>query len=150
MKDNTHLFTLRIKAGPSVNRNISGRDMIIIHAYEGRMRDPSPNHNRIDIEVRQGGKAVFTRESELLYCGLPAQYSTDGIHAKELVLALVGMKPGDTDSEYFACYSPGQLAWATRYGEELDMVRQFRYCDPEGNVVEPKGRRLRDKNGDVR
>lgn len=145
------LFTLRIKAGPSyaaLKRNEIKNGMIIIHAYEGKGDSMRPYHNRIDVEVRQGGRIIFPKGQ--LYCGLPSQYSTDGIHAKELVLSLVAMKPGDTDGEYFADsslargsararpspYTDAQLAFARTYGEELDLIRQMRYCDDSGNVRE--------------
>jgi hypothetical protein len=50
------------------------------------------------------------------------------------------MKPGDTDPDYFKDYTPEQIAFVEKYGEELDCVRQFRYCDANGNVRERKSR----------
>jgi len=30
-------------------------------------------------------------------------------------------RPGDTDAEYFSDYTPAQLEWVDRYGEELGL-----------------------------
>jgi hypothetical protein len=49
-------------------------------------------------------------------------------------MALVAMHPSDgngVDNEYYADYTPAQIAWVEAHGEALDMVRQDRYCDPE-------------------
>ncbi len=37
------------------------------------------------------------------------------------------MKPGDTDSDYFANYTSAQLAFASTYGDELSMTAEERY-----------------------
>lgn len=113
-----HLFTLRVRA-------FVGEPMIIIHAYDANHRD-STGHNRIDVEVKQGGKVIFKRGDT--WCATAAHTSIDGTEAKELVMGLVAMKPGDTDDDYFKGYSAEQLAWANKYGEHLDCERQFRYC----------------------
>jgi hypothetical protein len=44
------------------------------------------------------------------------------------------MRPGDTDRDYFADYTPEQLAWAEQHGEALSIEREARYCDANGNV----------------
>ena len=116
------LFTLKINVGKD--------PVIVIHAFEGEWQ--SGNHTKIDVEVRQGGKVVFPRGT--LYCGIPGHSSIDGNYAKEAVLSLVAMKPGDTDREYFADYTPEQLEWAERYGDDLSAIGQLRYCDENGNV----------------
>lgn len=96
---------------------------IIIHAYD-------TEYPRIDVEVRQGGKVIFPRGS--LWCGVPRgmPFASDDIQARELVMSLVGTKPGDTDADYFEGYTPEQIAWAERYGEEIDIERMCRYIDP--------------------
>lgn len=45
------------------------------------------------------------------------------------------MKPGDTDEGYFESYTAAQLAWALQFGEDIDLERQARYCDPETGEV---------------
>ncbi len=75
---------------------------------------------------------VFPRGA--LYCGVASGHTIDGIDARELVMSLVSMKPGDTDSEYFESYTPDQLAWAEKHGEALSIEREYRYCDRNGAV----------------
>lgn len=119
-----HYFTLRVKLHDGT---------CVIRAYDGgRGRFGG---ERIDVEVRMGGRVIFPLGA--LYCGTPAcgGMTVDGRRAKELVMSLVAMKPGDTDSEYFDSYTPEQLEWANRYGEELSCEREARYCDENGNVL---------------
>jgi hypothetical protein len=126
------LFTLRVRLYRDDSR------MIVIRAYDathgpgdgmpGRPIGPH-GHHPIDIEVRHGGKVIFPRG--FLRCGVNAYTSIDGIEAKELVMSAVAMKPDDTDEDYFAGYTPDQLAWAEAHGEALSCERDARYCDPE-------------------
>jgi len=119
-----NLFTLRV-------RPRTDRPMIVIRAFDGN-HVGSYGHTRIDVEVRMGGEIIFPRGAT--YCGVPRGTTIDGIEAKELVLSLIAMKPGDTDPEYFASYTPEQIAFAREYGEALDLERECRYCDDNGNV----------------
>lgn len=121
MSDLNQCFTLRVKHHDG---------MIVIRAYDDLGWD---NAGRIKLtcEVRQNGQVIFERGK--LYCALHA--SSDGIKAKELVMSLVAMRPGDTDADYFADYTPDQIDWASQYGEELSYERECRYCDPETGSV---------------
>lgn len=92
----------------------------------------SMGHMRIDVEVWHAGVCVFPRGAT--YCAVPRWTRIDSNDAKELVLWLVAMKPGDTDSEYFEAYTADQLEFAGNYGEEISMVREERFCDENGNV----------------
>lgn len=127
-EDLNRLFTLRVPA-------FKGEPMIVIHAWDANHVD-STGHARIDVEVRQGGKVIFARGDT--WCAVNGSTSLDGIAAKELVMSLVAMKPGDTDADYFAGYSADQLEWCERYGEHIGCERYFRYCDENGSV---KGRK---------
>jgi len=128
-----YLFTLRVPI--FYNGKTS---TVVVHAFEGGCQ--APNHTRIDVEVRMNGKVIFPRGAT--WCGIPGNHSVDGIHAKELVLSLIAMKPGDTDPDYFKDYTEDQLEFVERYGEELNMARLDRYCDPEtGEPRMPKRRR---------
>jgi hypothetical protein len=123
--DLNHLFTLRVavrRTGP----------LVVIHAFDGNHTGPH-GHSRIDVEVRLGGRVIFPRGAT--WCGVPAGTCMDGIEAKESVLSLVAMKPGDTDEDYFADYTPEQLAFAEEYGESISLERETRYCDPETGSV---------------
>lgn len=106
-------FTLRL-------RPFRDRPTIMVRVWD----DAYP---RLDVEVRQGGKAVFAKGE--LWCGLPrcGGKSSDGEDARRLVCDLIGMAPGDTDAEYFAGYSEAQLAWAREYGEAVRAEGEVRY-----------------------
>jgi hypothetical protein len=126
------LFTLRVSIDP-------WKPLVVILAFESMAPVPWHNsHTRIDVEVRQGGKVIFPRG--VLYCGIPNGQSTDDVFAKEYVLSLVS----ETDSAYFKGYTPEQLAFANTYGDELGMIREWRYCDENGNVRTSR-KRLLDK-----
>lgn len=126
--DPNYLFTLRVQV-------FRGDRLIVIHAFDGNQgANYSPTHNRIDVEVRQGGEVIFPRGAT--WCGIPNGHMIDGVYAREAVLSLVAMKPGDTDSEYFESYTDRQSAWAGRYGEHLSCEAQYRYCDENGAVRE--------------
>ena len=123
------LFTLRVCV-------FASEPLVVVNAFEGRdagrgrMGD---RHNRIDVEVRQGGRVVFPRGA--LYCGLPTFKSIDGPDARELVLLLVAMTPPcfghcDTDADYFADYTSEQLAWAERHGDGVSYAAS-RYAPKE-------------------
>jgi hypothetical protein len=126
--DPNYLFSLRVPVF---------RGIVLINAFESIK---APSHARIDVEV--SFRQIDDRKSHIifphgqLYCGLPNQYPLDGIRARELVLSLVAMRTGSADPDYFEDYTSEQLAFAEQYGEELDCVRQFRYCDANGNVRE--------------
>lgn len=130
MNNSKRLFILKIHRS-------NGQD-VYISAFEGEKGFYSSGHNRIDIVVRHMGRTrlltIFPKGQ--LYCRLPRGMPINGIAAKEMVLACVSMKPGDTDGEYFHDYSRVQLAWAKRYGEEIDMFRLDTYCDPETGECE--------------
>ncbi len=116
------LFTLRV---PTSDGNV------MIKAYDGG--NSRYGGWRIDVEVKHKGKVIFPLGA--LYCGTPPAggMSIDGLAAKELVMWLVGMKPGDTDKEYFESYTTHQIEWAQRFGEEISCERESRYCDENGN-----------------
>ena len=117
------LFTLRVCV-------FASEPLVVVNAFEGRNagRGGMGSHNRIEVEVRQGGRVVFPRGQ--LYCGLPTFKPIDGPHARELVLSLVAMKPGDTDEDFFAHYTPEQLAWVDRNADGVSYAAS-RYAPKE-------------------
>ena len=128
--DPSHLFTLLVR----VTDPHDGYSFIRINAFDALRPSMGPNHNAIEVEVCHKGKVIFPRGQ--LHCGLPANHATDGKHAKELVMSLVAMAPGDTDPDYFANYTTAQLCWVNRYAEHIGMVREDRFCDETGEVRE--------------
>jgi hypothetical protein len=122
-------FTLRVRPF----RSAADARAIMIRAYDDLVPGwDSAGRVRLTVEVRHGGEVIFPKGQ--LTCALHAE--SDGIKAKELVMGLVAMKPGDTDRDYFADYTPAQLAWCEQYGEAIDLERMVRYCDEDGNVKE--------------
>jgi hypothetical protein len=103
---------------------------IVIRAFDDLGWD-SAGRVKLTCEVRHGGRVIFPRGQ--LTCALHG--TSDGIRAREMATYLVGMKPGDTDADYFADYTPEQLAWAEEYAEHVHIAGQNRYCDETG---EPK------------
>jgi hypothetical protein len=125
-EDSNHLFSLRIPV----------RDAhVVIHAFEAR-GGPS-SHTRLDVEVsaESGPFHGIVFERGMLYCGIPGHDTIDGAAARECVLALVAMKPGDADSEYFEGYTEDQRDFARNYGDDLSMARET-YCDENGRMRE--------------
>lgn len=131
--DPSYLFTIRFKLSSGT---VTMRAWEVFPFLSDGTRNPAfrdgDTHTGIDAEMSHGGAVVFPRGST--WCGMPAGSTIDGNEAKELVASLFAMKPGDTDEEYFANYTPEQLAWAETFGEELSMLAQDRYCDENGTV----------------
>lgn len=93
----------------------------------------SGTHQRIDVRARvlwtENGKrrSATTFKRGDTYCGIPYHYCTDSKEAKALVLALLAMRPGDTDDDYFADYTDEQLAFAHAYSDDITCERMRRY-----------------------
>lgn len=136
-------FTLRIR----LYRPEHDPRLVTITAFDGHNpNDPSETGGwrsgwdsagrvKLTCEVKHGGKVIFPVGR--LHCALHG--SSDGIEARELVMSLVAMHPsagGGEGEDYYADYTPEQLAWVEAHGEALDMERMHRYCDEDGNVRE--------------
>ena len=121
-----HLFTLRVRLS-------SGR-ILTVHAFEGRAYYPYSSHTRLEIEAvltapGQRREQLWERGTDLgaMYVGIPGHEIIDGDYAKEAVLSCLALRPGDTDADFFAEYTPAQLDFVSTYGEELSMVVSDRY-----------------------
>jgi hypothetical protein len=56
-------------------------------------------------------------------CGVAPSDAIDSDAALVSVLGWLTLKPGDTDSDYFAAYSPEQLAWCeSNEAEEISLI----------------------------
>lgn len=119
---NSKLFTLKLR--------MYDGNRVVIDAHEGPYTYSETGHTRIDVRARAGAAGKPLREVfpfGATYCGVSRYNSIDGKAAKELVLSLVAMKPGDTDAEYFECYTPEQLDFVESYGDEITMIKESRY-----------------------
>lgn len=119
--DPTHLFTL--------HAHLSG-GFVTIHAWDANVIGEVTWHQRIDAELwfhprGQARTCVFPRGAT--WCAVNRWTSLDGNAARELVMSLFAMKPGDS-------YTPEQRAWAEANGEELNIEREYRFCDEKGRV----------------
>lgn len=97
---------------------------------------------RLTCEVKHGPRVIFPRGQ--LVCTLAPGWATDGIAAREHIMALVGMAPdagGGEGEDYYDDYTPEQVAWANEHWEALGCAREARYCDENGNVRGTRGRR---------
>lgn len=52
-------------------------------------------------------------------CGPSPDMSDDGDAAVDLAISCLSIRPGDTDAEYFADYTPEMLEFCTAHGESL-------------------------------
>ncbi len=114
------LFTLRL--------TISGGCRVTIRAFEGP--HDGRNHTTLFCElwkgsIRRGARPLFNREQFTV--GIPGHQTIDGDYAKAAVLSLFALKPGDTDSDFFADYSEAQLSFVECHGEEIAMIQFDRY-----------------------
>lgn len=129
MEDLNLAFTLRIRLfRDDLTNGIQINRTIIIRVYDDLGWDTA-GRVKLTCEVKMEGKVIFPKGQ--LHCALHG--TSDGIKARELVMSLVAMKPGDTDRDYFDGYTPAQLEWAEKFGELLSMEREFRYCDKNGD-----------------
>lgn len=130
MNDPNVAFTLRI---PLFGRG-KGKTLVIV-AYDDLGFDYR-GAVQLTCEVRHGGKIIFPRGQ--LTCALSPGKTSDGIHARELVMSLVAMAPdagSGVDDDYWEGYTPEQIAWVNEHWEALDMERSDRYCNPEDGSV---------------
>ncbi|MCC6808570.1 MAG: hypothetical protein IT381_14185 [Deltaproteobacteria bacterium] len=121
--DPAWVFTLRVAGG------CQGESPIVIRAFEV-FDHPDRTRDYLTVEVRQGGSVIFERGQ--LWTGSPVRGWRDGLDghaARDAVLSLVAMAPGDTDPEFFESYSDEQRAWAVEHGQWLTLERERRYAE---------------------
>lgn len=78
------------------------------------------------------GKSTTIFKREDFYPG--RGQCTDSDDAVEGLMGFLTLRPGDTDREYFADYTPAQLEFAQNHAEALACVVADRFCDENGNV----------------
>ena len=139
-QDLSVLFTLYV----ALTNKEHGNARLAIRAFDANHTDPRTGHQRIDVEailyendprcpLRARTRRVIFKRGDT-YCAVPRGTTLDGNEARELVMSLVAMKPGDTDDEYFEHYTEEQIAFVERYGDDIGCERERRYCDENGGV----------------
>jgi hypothetical protein len=76
---------------------------------------------------REDGKTPigyrFYHDDQLVFEGddiaVPAGQTLDGDQTVRGVLGFVALGPGDVEADYFARYTPAQLAWRDQHAEDL-------------------------------
>lgn len=72
----------------------------------------------------EGGKRMHVLDQRF---AMGMGQTDDGDDAMRAAITAVAMKPGDTDAEFFADYTPEALAFVTEHGENMAMVAYDRY-----------------------
>lgn len=117
------VFTLRVR--------LPVKGSVYIRAYEGPVCSRY-GHTRLFCELSSfnpAGMGLWTKlfPRSDFYVGIPSHQCIDSDDAKECVLSLFALKPGDTDDEFFEHYTPEQLAFVEENGEWLSYVAGERY-----------------------
>lgn len=66
--------------------------------------------------------------------GCSPLHAIDGNDAVVGLMTFLTLRPGDTDSDYFANYTPVQLEYCSQHAEALYCEVQARFCDENGRV----------------
>lgn len=91
-------------------------------------RTKAPNHNRLGYRLSIGrladqnaigNPAVWKVLFEGEDFGSPAHLSVDSDETVKGIMSFLTLRPGDTDREYFADYTPAQLAYCSEHAEAL-------------------------------
>lgn len=73
----------------------------------------------VTYRLTHDGEVVFPEGADF-HCSPLNSPDDDGTVAA--ILSFCALKPGDTDPDYFADYTPAQLAWCRRFGDELALL----------------------------
>ena len=66
-------------------------------------------------------------------------HAMDSNHALVELMGFLTLRPGDTDTEFFANYTPAQLDYCNQHAEALGYEVNRRFCDENGRVIESGG-----------
>jgi hypothetical protein len=86
-------------------------------------RDRFGTRTTYDYAVLHNGEAVMTK-SGLSVPGEAGDPKHDRF-ALESALTYASLKPGDTDDDYFDGYTPEQIAWVEKYGDDLSYLEEY-------------------------
>lgn len=100
------------------------RSFVTIRAFDTYRTNPQTGHSYLRCELVFNGKKIFNDGR----VGIPSHKSIDGADAKEGVVSLFCLKPGDTDQDFFEDYTEEQLQFVTEHGEALYCAK----CDRWG------------------
>jgi hypothetical protein len=82
------------------------RDGFTLKLWDTHRRDSYGKHV-LAYKLLDGGRLIFKGDD--FHCS--PLHVVDSLDTVEGLLAFLTLRPGDTDSDYFALYTPRQLAW---------------------------------------
>lgn len=89
--------------------------------------DSNKGHHRLRYELRQhdaGKTAVIFSGSDF---GCSPMWCIDSDESIAAILGFLTLRPGDTDAEYFADYTPEQIAFCDQHAESLSCEAMNRF-----------------------
>ena len=95
-----------------------------LHRIGGRIRlwDSGRTDRRgqtvLAYDYTQGDDVVFTGSD---FAGSPI-HADDSVETAASLLTFLSLRPGEVEAEYFAEYTPAQVAWRDAHAEELSLV----------------------------
>lgn len=124
--DPAFLFELRVRLAPDLGEKAKFATVRAFEAPIGKQAHRfTSGHTTIEFELVVAGSVLWPRGSTTI--GTPAHVSVDGDEAKALALSLFELRPGDTDADFFADYTPEQLAFVERYSDSFWCARTERF-----------------------
>ncbi len=85
---------------------------------------PAPQDDRRHPERHTPIGYRFYHDDQLIFegddIGVPAHQSLDGDQTVRGVLGFLALRPGGVEPDYFAGYTPTQLAWRDQHAEDLE------------------------------
>ena len=93
--------------------DVEGSDLRI-SVWDTARRDRR-GQSYLGYSLMHGREEVFAGED---FAGSP-RHADDSDETLAGLLGFLSLRPGDTDAEYFDSYTPSQLAWADRCGEQV-------------------------------
>ena len=99
--------------------------------WDGTQRRNYVRYRLTMTESKYTPKMRFRRVSTVLFAGddySPSpMHSIDGDDAVEGLMGFLTLRPGDTDPDYFAGYTPEQMAFCEQHAEALSCDAMFRF-----------------------
>lgn len=89
-----------------------------------------------DLVMIENGTETVLFEGDGADSGLHTHAAPLSNEAIESVMGFLTLRPGDTDDEYFAKYTPAQREYAEAHAEMLSCEVQAMFCDENGNVID--------------
>ena len=81
-----------------------------------------PTHNTVAYELRMHDAGVTWPVFVGADYGCPMHCAIDSDACVRGILSFLTLRPGDTDADYFAAYTPDQLAYCAAHAEALSLA----------------------------